>query len=185
MDMMRYIFLSLSFFVTIFVNAMQMDVIVKNCTSKPAKICDFSFTNSSLIRSVPNINKVKEVKIAPNGTFELTIVPIAGKKPDFFIVNVGGKENIKIWWNFVPSKGYGPFLEQDTEKYRAIKKVKEIDSITFFIVKKTSLQFSESLVRDLAQYLDIQDISDQTGFTQGELQNRQHAKKSGQSVGTK
>jgi hypothetical protein len=155
-------------------DAMQVDVTVRNRTSKTARMRDFSFINSLLKSSTPDVSTAKMVPIAPGNALELTIIPIAGKKRDSFVIDVKG-ESIIVWWNFVLNKGYGPFLEQDTKKYRATKRIEEGGSVVFDVVEKNSLQSSESLAKDLlSQHFDTQDISDQTGFTEKELQSKLH-----------
>ncbi|MDR1560801.1 MAG: hypothetical protein LBS23_00380 [Holosporaceae bacterium] len=166
---MRYSFSCLPFFIAVVVSAMQIDVTVRNCTSETLEVRDFTFVNSLLESSTPDMRHATQIRVKPNNVMNLTFVPIAGEKRDFFNINIG-KEKITVWWNFVLGKGYGPFLDQKTEKHRAIKRIGEAGSVIFDVVDKNSLKLSKSLAKDLMkQSLDNQDISDQTGFTVKEL----------------
>jgi len=48
--------------------------------------------------------------------------------------------NIKIWWNWVPQKGIGPFVEQSPGSYRIIKRLNSSGKVVFHILNKERLE---------------------------------------------
>jgi hypothetical protein len=77
---------------------------------------------------------------------------------------------ISVTLDWIPGKGIGPFVEQPSAEFRAVKSLEGADGVLLHIVTKAHLPPREK-VRELSHQhsLDIQDLSEQTGFTQDEL----------------
>jgi hypothetical protein len=161
------------FFVDFFSYAGGFSVIVENATNDLVTLSDFVLTNSSISRH----SSLK--KINPKEEIDFFIFPIAGEKDDSFCLKIKTHDaKVKIWWNFIPKKGYGPFLEAISQDvpYRVLKNVnKRGDVIRFKIVEKNEWE-RDSVARDKAKKMKMElcnyrDIYEQTGFSEAEQRN--------------
>ncbi|OUM67628.1 hypothetical protein PIROE2DRAFT_4919 [Piromyces sp. E2] len=137
---------------------MNVSATIYNDTEHNIIIRNFKISRSSI--------NIMPCKIIPFSTLRFSIIPIAGDDNESFQINVNGCD-IKIWWNFIPNKGYGPFVEQSSGNYRIVKLLFN-GELSFHVLNKNQLQ------KDKAKYLkqqnlDIYDIIEQTGFTELEL----------------
>lgn len=145
-------------------NGVAMDIPIKifNDTGQVIIVRDFNFKHS--------IVNIRARKINTGETLGFSIIPIAGEKESFHIV-VGGT-TIPIVLERITGKGIGPFIEQPDAEFRAIKTLEPANGVNLRIVTKKQLPNKEKVQELMQQRVDLQDLSEQTGFTQEELKRQ-------------
>ena len=141
------------------VDGMSIPVTICNDTTQPVIVKNFDLKRSS-------VNIYSARKVSANSSISFSIIPIVGPGNESFTVTVG-RCNIKIWWNLVPKKGIGPFVEQISEDYRIVKKLNSFGEVSFHVLRRDQLKKEAQELKQ--QHLDLQDLIEQTGFKEVEL----------------
>lgn len=142
-------------------NCTAMDIPVKifNRTNFAVVVRDFDFKNSIVDIGARRINAGEALKF--------NITPIAGEVESFSIVVEHTTIPILLKW--VTGKGIGPFVQQPNTKFRAIKVLEPANGVRLDIINKEQLPSPKKVQELRQQNIDLEDLSEQTGFTQEEL----------------
>lgn len=143
------------------VSGMQLSVTVLNDTDQKVILKDFDFKYSSI--------DIGPRKIESGNKLRFGITPIAGNEEETFHIVVG-KSVIPIVLTWVKDKGIGPFIQQKDTQFRALKSCEPSSGIQIRVVDKSKLLTKKQVQERTQQCSDLQDLSEQTGFTQEELQ---------------
>lgn len=140
--------------------AMQLPVTIRNETDQRVILKDFDFRYSSIDIGPRKIDAGSELKFS--------ITPIAGEEKESFHIVIAGSI-IPILLTWIKDKGIGPFIQQQDTPFRALKSCEPSAGVKIRIVDKSKLLSKKQAKRQAQQCADLQDLSEQTGFTQEEL----------------
>jgi len=143
------------------VNGMSIPITICNDTAQPVVVKDFDLKRSS-------VNICPARKVSANSSLRFSIISIGGQGNESFTISID-RCNIKIWWNWVPKKGIGPFIEQISKDYRIVKELNSFGEISFHVLRRDQLK-KEKAQELKQQHLELQDLIEQTGFTEVELE---------------
>ena len=143
------------------VSGMQLSVTILNDTDQKVILKDFNLPYSSI--------DIGPRKIEGGSKLKFGITPIAGNEEESFHIVVG-KSIIPIVLTWIRDKGIGPFIQQQDTQFRALKSCVSSSGIQIRVVDKSKLLTKKQVQERTQQCSDLQDLSEQTGFTQEELQ---------------
>ena len=147
------------------VTAMQLPVVVCNETNQKVILKDIRLKYSSIDIGPRRIDEGKNL--------HFNIIPVAGKDEESFNIVIG-TSIIPIVLKWVKNKGLGPFIQQQDTPFRALKSNEPSAGVKLRIVEKSKLMPKRQAQECSQQCSDLQDLSEQTGFTQAELQSLQY-----------
>lgn len=143
------------------VSGMQLPVTILNDTDQKVILKDFNLKYSSIDIGPRKIERGRKLKFG--------ITPVAGNEEESFHIVVG-ESIIPIVLTWIKDKGIGPFIQQKDTQFRALKNCEPSAGIQIRIVDKSNLLTKKQIQERTQQCSDWQDLSEQTGFTQEELQ---------------
>ncbi len=143
------------------VSGMQLPVTILNDTDQRVILKDFDFRYSSI--------DIGPRKIEMGSKLKFSITPVAGNEEESFHIVVG-RSIIPIVLTWIRDKGIGPFIQQKDTQFRALKSCEPSAGIQIRIVDKSRLLSKKQVKERSQQCTDLQDLSEQTGFTQKELE---------------